>query len=83
LDVQDGDWGIAQGGLNLVNMFMDGGGEVADYQCRQILRDQYFRLQPMMRKSISLDNWQAADELIKIADEINLEPLLDWIDRSF
>jgi len=83
LDVQDGDWGIAQWGLNLVNMFMDGGGEVADYQCRQILRDQYFRLQPMMRKSISLDNWQATDELIKIADEINLEPLLDWIDRSF
>lgn len=83
LDVQDGDWGIAQWGLNLVNMFMDGGGDVADYQCRQILRDQYFRLQPLMRKTIGLDNWQAADALIEIADEINLEPLLGWIDRSF
>jgi patatin-like phospholipase/acyl hydrolase len=82
LDVQDGNWGIAQWGLNLVNMFMDGGGEVADYQCRQILRDQYFRLQPLMRKTIGLDNWQAADALIEIADEINLEPLLNWIDRS-
>jgi len=83
LDVQDGDWGIAQWGVNLVNMFMDGGGEVADYQCRQILRDQYFRLQPAMRKTIGLDNWRAADELIEIADAINLEPLLNWIDNTF
>lgn len=83
LDVQDGDWGIAQWGLNLVNMFMDGGGDVADYQCRQILRDQYFRLQPVMRKTIGLDNWHATDELIEIADAINLEPLLNWIDKSF
>jgi patatin-like phospholipase/acyl hydrolase len=82
LDVQDGNWGIAQWGLNLVNMFMDGGGEVADYQCRQILRDQYYRLQPLMRKTIGLDNWQATDDLIEIADAINLEPLLNWIDKS-
>ena len=83
LDVEDGDWGIAQWGLNLVNMFMDGGGEVADYQCRQILRDQYFRLQPVLRKTIGMDNWQATDELIEIANAINLEPLLNWIDKSF
>ena len=83
LEAQDEDWGIAQWGLNLVNMFMDGGGDVADYQCRQILRDQYFRLQPVMRKTIGLDNWRATDELIEIADAINLEPLLNWIDNTF
>ena len=83
LEAQDEDWGIAQWGLNLVNMFMDGGGDVADYQCRQILRDQYFRLQPVMRKTIGIDNWRATDELIEIADAINLEPLLNWIDNTF
>ena len=83
LDVQDGNWGIAKWGLNLVNMFMDGGGEVADYQCRQILRDQYYRLQPLLRETIALDDWRATAKLIAIADSINLEPLLNWIDKTF
>jgi hypothetical protein len=64
-------------------MFMDGGGEVADYQCRQILGKQYYRLQPGLRVPIGLDDWQAADELIALADEINLEPLLGWLEKSF
>jgi hypothetical protein len=83
LDVENGNWGIAQWGLNLVNMFMDGGGEVADYQCRQVLGKQYHRLQPNLRTPIGLDDWQAADELIALADEVNLEPLLGWLDKSF
>ena len=83
LDVQDGNWGIAKWGLDLVNMFMDGGGDVADYQCRQILRDQYYRLQPLLRETIALDDWRATNKLITIADSINLEPLLNWIDKTF
>ena len=82
LDVQDGNWGIAQWGLNLVNMVMDGGGEVADYQCRQILRGQYFRMQPQMPKPVGLDDWRATEELIEIADTIDLEPLINWLDAS-
>ena len=82
LDVQDGNWGIAQWGLNLVNMVMDGGGEVADYQCRQILRGQYFRMQPQMPKPVGLDDWRATEELIGIADAIDLEPLINWLDAS-
>jgi patatin-like phospholipase/acyl hydrolase len=82
LDVQDESWGLAQWGLNLVNIFTDGGGEVADYQCRQILGDQYYRLQPRLSMQIGLDEWQATEQLIAIADEINLEPLINWIDKS-
>ncbi|MFL7893507.1 MAG: patatin-like phospholipase family protein [Anaerolineales bacterium] len=82
LEVQNENWGLAQWGLNLVNIFMDGGGEVADYQCRQILGDQYYRLQPRLGTQIGLDQWQATDQLIAVADEINLEPLINWIDKS-
>jgi patatin-like phospholipase/acyl hydrolase len=82
LDEQNGDWGVYQWGLNLINIVMDGGSEVADYQCRQILKGQYFRLQPQMPKSIGLDEWQSTDELIEIADAIDLEPILSWIEDS-
>ena len=82
LDEQNGDWGVYQWGLNLINIVMDGGSEVADYQCRQILKEQYFRMQPQMPKSIGLDAWQSTDELIEIADAINLEPILTWLKSS-
>jgi patatin-like phospholipase/acyl hydrolase len=83
LDEQNGDWGIYQWGLNLVNMVMDGGSEVADYQCRQILKSQYYRLQPQMSKPIGLDDWQSTDELIEIADAVDLEPILMWFEANF
>ncbi len=79
IDELNGDWGIFQWGLKLANMVMDGGSEVADYQCRQILKEQYFRLQPQMPKSIELDAWQSVNELIEMADAIDLEPALAWL----
>lgn len=82
LDQLDADWGIYQWGLNLVDMVMDGGSEVADYQCRQILKDQYFRIQPQLSVPIGMDDWQSIDELIAIADAIDLDPLLNWIEKS-
>ncbi len=82
LDEQNGDWGVYQWGLNLVNIIMDGGSEVADYQCRQILKDQYFRLQPQLSKPIGMDEWRSTDELIEIANAIDLEPILTWFEAS-
>jgi patatin-like phospholipase/acyl hydrolase len=82
LDEQNGDWGVYQWGLNLVNIVMDGGSEVADYQCRQILKDQYFRLQPQLLKPIGMDEWRSTDELLEIADAIDLEPILAWFEAS-
>lgn len=83
LDAQDADWGVAQWGLDLVNMVMDGGGEVADYQCRQILKDQYFRMQPKLPSPIGMDAWQSIDQLLDIADEIDLDPIVTWLTNSF
>ena len=82
LDEQNGDWGVYQWGLNLVNIVMDGGSEVADYQCRQILKDQYFRLQPQLLKPIGMDEWRSTGEMIEIADAIDLEPILAWFEAS-
>ncbi len=82
LDEQNGDWGVYQWGLNLVNLVMDGGSEVADYQCRQILKDQYFRLQPQLLKPIGMDEWRSTDELLEIAEAIDLEPILAWFEAS-
>ena len=83
LEQLDADWGVYQWGLNLVNMIMDGGSEVADYQCRQILADQYFRLQPQLPQPIGMDEWQSVEDLISVADSMDLKPMLDWLNKSF
>jgi hypothetical protein len=79
LEVQDADWGVLQWGLNLVNLVIDGGNDVADFQCRQVLGDHYFRLQPLLPHPIDLDDWQSVGELLAIADAVDLVPLIDWL----
>lgn len=83
VDEQDADWGLIQWGLSLVNIFMEGVNEVADYQCKQILSEDYFRVQLFLPFPISLDEWQFTNELIAIADSVDLDPLLDWFDDRF
>ena len=81
VEEKDADWGVIQWGFKLVNIVMDGVNDVADYQCRQILEEDYFRMQPVLRKVIGMDAWQSIDDLITIADSIDLEPLLAWIEE--
>jgi patatin-like phospholipase/acyl hydrolase len=82
VEEKDADWGVIQWGFKLVNIVMDGVNDVADYQCRQILKEDYFRMQPVLRKIISMDAWQSIGDLISVADAIDLEPLLAWIEET-
>ena len=41
------DWGYAQWARPIIDMMLDGVMGVADYQCRQILGGNYFRLAPV------------------------------------
>lgn len=82
MEEKDADWGVIQWGFKLVNIVMDGVNDVADYQCRQILKKDYFRVQPVLRKVIGMDAWQSIDDLISVADAIDLEPLLAWIEET-
>lgn len=79
LEVENADWGVLQWGLNLVDIILDGTSDVADYQCRQVLGEHYFRLQPYLPRRIDLDDYRSIDELLSLADSVNLDPLLEWI----
>lgn len=82
LEVENADWGVLQWGLNLVDILQDGTSDVADYQCRQVLSDHYFRLQPYLPRRIDLDDYRATDELLSLADSIDLDPLVGWIEAN-
>ena len=54
--VGDGDWGISEWGVQLLSIMMEGVSGVADYQCRQLLRDNYHRFNMCFDHDVSLDN---------------------------
>jgi patatin-like phospholipase/acyl hydrolase len=70
------DWGLAQWAKPLVNLLMDASMGIADYQCRQILKQTYQRIAPVFpaKTNIKLDEWQRARELIDFG---TAAPLID------
>ncbi len=72
------DWGVVKWGFKILPMLMDGPVGVADYQCRQILKDNYCRLAPSLAKTVDLDDAASVDYLIDAADQVDLRPTLEW-----
>ncbi|MBP8257258.1 MAG: patatin-like phospholipase family protein [Opitutaceae bacterium] len=70
------DWGLAQWAKPLIGLLMDASMGIADYQCRQILRDAYRRVAPVFphQTNIKLDEWERAEELLNFG---NVAPLND------
>ncbi|MDX1615645.1 MAG: patatin-like phospholipase family protein [Candidatus Promineifilaceae bacterium] len=82
---QDRDWGYLQwvkwGDQHpLIDLVLEGGAGVADYQCRQLLgRRGYRRVNPMLPRPIDLDGWQARDEFIRIGEQADLDEVAQWL----
>jgi hypothetical protein len=79
------DWGYAQWiwKRRLVSLIMDGAIGVADYQCRQILGERYYRLNPVFPggKSFPLDavKEEEIQALIGFAEGLPLQEAIEWI----
>jgi len=67
----------------LLTMMFDGMLGVPDYQCRQLLNGNYLRLDCILPTLIDLADADRVDELIEIADAMDIGPTLDWIDAKW
>jgi uncharacterized protein len=80
-------WGIVQWMLNpfrspsepLLNILFDGVVEADAIMSRHLLGPRYCRLNPPLLRQTSLDDWKAIPELIKTANDYDLQPTFDWI----
>ena len=75
----DGDWGLAQWSQHLVDLMLDGGQGLADYQCRQILGRRYHRLNPSLDRNVGMDAVKAIPYLLQVADLQNLDETAEWL----
>lgn len=76
------DWGWGQWARPLVSLMIHGVMGVADFQCRQLLRERYHRLDPYLSRGVGLDDAreETLDWLEAAADELDLAPELDWLE---
>jgi len=79
------DWGLFQWIHPLMDILIDGVSGVADFQCRQLLGDRYFRLQPSIagHGRIGLDAVRKLGRMRRIGETWPIEDALAWIDSHF
>jgi hypothetical protein len=79
------DWGYAQWARPLVDILINGVMGVADYQCRQFLRDRYWRLNPVYPPGVDMriDDVAQVGQLIDIARSVDIHDTLLWVDRTW
>ena len=83
LEPQDGDWGLVQWAPHLINLMLEGGAGLADYQCRQILGKKYLRINPRLDEPIGMDQVERISEMWGIASRFELKAALEWIKKYF
>jgi patatin-like phospholipase/acyl hydrolase len=79
LGAQNNDWGWLQWAPHIINLVLDGGSGVADYECRQLLGPRYHRLNPLLPERIDLDDVGKVKRLAEIGSRVTLEATLDWL----
>jgi len=78
------NWGVAQWAHSLVDMMIDGMMGVADYECLRVLgKNSYFRLAPPLPFPVSMDDVGKIPDLIKDAENVDLNDAITWLKANF
>jgi uncharacterized protein len=80
---KNGNWGLARWAPHLVNLMLEGGSGLSDYQCRQILHSRYLRLNPTLPHPVGMDAVKHIPLLKEIARKHDLTQVHAWIDQYF
>ncbi len=79
------DWGYAQWAKPLVSLMLDGVSGIADYQCRQVLKDRYCRLAPTFPPgtAIPMDAVDKIPSMVRFAGSVDLSATVRWIESRW
>ena len=77
------NWGYTQWTKPLLNLLLDASMGIADYQCRQILRESYHRLAPVFppKVNIMMDEWKRSQELIEFGKSADVASTVRWLQK--
>ena len=75
------DWGYAQWIKPLISLMMDGVNGIADYECKQILKDNYYRLSPVFPSNIAIpmDDVKKVPYMKEFAEQLDISSVINWL----
>lgn len=74
-------WGLLKWAPNLLDLIFDASSEVTSENAYKILGDGFWRIQPVLSESITLDDPSKYNELIEIAENFDMENTFNWIGK--
>lgn len=81
------DWGYAQWVKPLLSILMDGVAGISDFQCRQLLRDKYHRLQPQFPpgQDFKLDSVKPEEiqAMVEFAEGWDISETAAWLGQQW
>jgi len=82
---QKHNWGYAQWAKPIVSLILDGVSGIADYECKQILKDRYFRLAPDFQHGVNIpmDSADKIPYMIDFANNIDLDKAVSWLLKNW
>jgi uncharacterized protein len=82
LPVKDADWGLVQWAPHMLNIMLESSADMVDYQCSQVLENQYLRINPVLTKPIGLGSIKYIPDLLEAAEQVDLTPILAWTQKN-
>jgi len=81
IDKAHPDWGDAQWIEPLLSIMLDGVSGIADYECRQLLRDRYFREAPIFPpgSDVPMDAIDQIPFMIDFAASVDVASAAAWL----
>src|SRR5579871_323766 len=76
---QNLDWGSLKWASPLINLLMDGTMDVAKFECKHLMGENYYRLSPYLGEDIAMDDAQLIGRLIEIAQGVDISRVLQWL----
>ncbi len=76
------DWGLTQWARSLIDIMIEGGTGVGDYQCARLLGPRYRRINPILPAPIKMDDLAEVAPMKQLAEQTDLAETLDWL-RGF
>jgi patatin-like phospholipase/acyl hydrolase len=69
--------------LPLIHLMLEGGVDLARYQCEQLLGERFLRCDPALPRPVEIDAVYEMDLLEEVAAGYDLALVVGWLDRAF
>eukprot|EP01117_Protostelium_nocturnum_P008160 TRINITY_DN290_c0_g1_i1.p1 TRINITY_DN290_c0_g1~~TRINITY_DN290_c0_g1_i1.p1 ORF type:complete len:467 (+),score=176.23 TRINITY_DN290_c0_g1_i1:149-1549(+) len=79
----DGNWGVYEWGLQLIDLLMDSTSAASTHQSACLLGEQFYRVDPCLSDDIKLDDASegTVKHMLDVASRVDLEPIIDWLKK--